>query len=115
MRAQLAHLLEMAERPGITVQVIGFEYGSHLGINSGFILVEAGADLPHLIYVEGLRGRAEFTDDADTERYREVWRHLTAAALSPRHSRERIEWHLERLAPRPSPSPASRHQEEEHE
>ena len=113
MRAQLAHLADIAERPGVTVQVIGFEFGSHLGINSGFILVEAGEGLPDLIYVEGLRGKAEFTDDVETERYREVWQHLTAVALSPRHSRERIEWYLGRLAPRASPSPASHSQEEE--
>jgi transcriptional regulator with XRE-family HTH domain len=98
MREQLGHLAEAADRATVIVQVIGFEYGAHPGIVH-FIVVDTGRGLPDLVYVEGLRGRAEFTTPAETQRYREVWETLTAIALDPRQSRERIEFHRERLAP----------------
>ena len=90
MRAQLEHLVAMADRPTITVQVLAFDYGAHPGGNSHFILVDTGGGLPDLVYVEGLRGRAEFTSKADTGRYREVWDVLRSIALSPRESREML-------------------------
>jgi hypothetical protein len=98
MREQLLHLAAAAERPNVTVQVIGFEYGAHPGGQSHFITVDTGHGLPDLVYIEGLRGPAEFTSEAETQRYREVWKILTAIALSPRQSRERIEEYIERLA-----------------
>lgn len=99
MREQLVHLLAMSELATVTVQVIGFEYGAHPGGNSTFIMVDTGHGLPDLVYVEGLRGRAEFTSETETQRYREAWSTLTAIALDPRQSRERIEQYLEQLAP----------------
>lgn len=101
MRDQLRHLADAADRPTVNVQIIGFEYGAHPGGNSNFILVDTGHGLPDLVYVEGLRGKAEFTSEAETQRYREAWETLTAIALDPRQSRERIEWYIERLAPDP--------------
>ncbi len=99
MRDQLRHLAAVADRTAVTLQVIGFEYGTHPGVNSQFIMIDAGHGLPDLVYVEGLRGRAEFTSAAETQRYREAWDTLAAIALDPRRSRERIEEYLERLAP----------------
>ncbi len=99
MREQLRHLLAAADRPTVAVQVIGFEYGAHPGVNSQFIMIDTGHGLPDLVYVEGLRGRAEFTSDAETQRYREAWDTLAAIAFDPRRSRERIGSYLERLAP----------------
>jgi transcriptional regulator with XRE-family HTH domain len=98
MGEQLLHLVTTGELASVTVQVIAFEYGAHPGGNSTFILVDTGHGLPDLVYVEGLRGKAEFTSEADTQRYREAWETLTAIALDPRQSRERIEWYIERLA-----------------
>ena len=73
MREQLMRLASAGDRPGITVQVIGFGYGPHPGLNSQFIQIETGGGLPDLVYVEGLRGRFETTDETDVERYRDVW------------------------------------------
>jgi hypothetical protein len=98
MRDQLRHLVAVGDRPTVTVQVIAFEYGAHPGGQSHFIMVDTGHGLPDLVYVEGLRGRAEFTTEAETQRYREAWENLTAIALNPRQSRERIERYIDRLA-----------------
>jgi hypothetical protein len=97
MREQLEHLISATVRPGITVQIIDFEYGTHPG-DSHFILVRTGGVLPNLVYLEAL-GRADSTSDSDIARYRRVWEHLTALALSPRESRDRIERYVKRLAP----------------
>jgi hypothetical protein len=98
MREQLHHLVAAGERPTVTVQVVAFEYGAHPGGQSHFIMVDTGHGLPDLVYIEGLRGRAEFTTEAETQRYREAWENLTAIALNPRQSRERIERYIEQLA-----------------
>ena len=97
MREQLRHLLAAADRPTVMIQVIGFEYGVHPGGNSNFILIDTGHGLPDLVYVEGIRA-AEFTSEPETQRYRQVWETLTAIALDPRQSRDRIESYLDRLA-----------------
>lgn len=97
MGEQLRHLALASDRLNVTVQVIGFEYGAHPGGQSHFILLDAGRGLPDLVYVEGLRGRAEFTDEAETQRYREAWNSLTAIALDPTRSRERIEKYIQQL------------------
>ena len=99
MHAQLQHLLVAADQSGVTIQVIPFEYGTHPGGNSHFILIDTGGALPDLVYVEGLRGRADFSSEADIRRYREVWDFLRAIALSPRESRERIAHHAAGLLP----------------
>lgn len=98
MRAQLEHLMAATSRPGVTVQIIGFEYGAHPGGNSHFILVDTPAEIPDLVYMEGLRGPTESSADQDIKRYRRIWNSLRALALSPRDSRERIAQHAERLA-----------------
>ncbi len=96
MREQLEHLVSATLRPGITVQIIDFEYGTHPG-HSHFILVRTGGVLPNLVYL-GALGRA-VTSDGDIARHRRVWEHLTALALSPRESRDRIERYVKRLTP----------------
>lgn len=64
----------------------------------GWALVRAAwfAEIvPNLLYLEAL-GRADSTSDSEIARYRRVWEHLTALALSPRESRERIERYVAR-------------------
>ena len=97
-REQLLHLANLGEDSGVTVQVLDFAYGPHPGLGSHFIRIETGGGLPDLVYAEGLRGRFETTDDADIERYRDVWESLRDIALSPRESRALILRYAERLA-----------------
>jgi transcriptional regulator with XRE-family HTH domain len=47
MRAQLRHLLEMAERPNVTIQVIPFQAGGHAAAGGAFTILRfAEPDLP---------------------------------------------------------------------
>lgn len=51
MRHQIEHLTEMAERPGIVVQVISSDIGAHDGVNGAFAIADF-ADAPSVVYLE---------------------------------------------------------------
>ncbi|HEY2551748.1 MAG TPA: helix-turn-helix transcriptional regulator [Streptosporangiaceae bacterium] len=55
MRAQLRHLLELAGRPGVTLQLLPFQAGGHAATSGSFsILRFADPDLPDVVYLEQL-------------------------------------------------------------
>ncbi|MEV5572309.1 DUF5753 domain-containing protein [Spirillospora sp. NPDC052269] len=45
MRAQLAHLLELSERPGVSVRVVGRHHALHLGHDGAFKILTVGSDM----------------------------------------------------------------------
>lgn len=96
MRHQLEHLYRKANEPGITVQIIGFEYGLYPGGNH-FIILHMADDIPDVLYTESLQKPADTADRDDLQAAGKLWDALRALALSPRDSAERIRWHLEQL------------------
>lgn len=86
MRAQLGRLLEMSERPNITLQVIPFDKGAYPGMTGAFVRLNFGAVAPDIIYVESLAGDIFLESEAEIDRYGLVFDHLRARALSPRDS-----------------------------
>jgi len=85
-RAQLEHLLELAERPRISVQVLPTETGMHVGGGPFSILRFRDPGLPDVVYVEGLVG-ASYVDKAEhVERYAEVMNRLSIKSLTPEES-----------------------------
>lgn len=83
MREQLQHLVEMAGRPHIALQVLPFDVGAHPAMNGPFKLLsfpeEAGLDT---IYVEVETGALYPDEPADFERYRWIFNRLCDLALS---------------------------------
>ena len=65
MQRQLQHLLDISERPGITMQVIPFTAGAHAGLMGPFVLL--GFDNPgeRLLFVEGISGDLVSRGDED--------------------------------------------------
>ena len=91
MGAQLEHLEEMSTRPGVWIQVIGFDEGVYPGGSRGhYILVELDDELPAVIYQEGLGSPVDTSAKDDLDRYRRAWRAVRAKALDPFKSRELI-------------------------
>lgn len=91
MADQLDHLLAMANRPRVTVQVIGFEAGTHLGGQySQFILLGMGDEAPGVVYEEGQLDPSDSDDPLVVRTYQRVWDLLRAIALDPEASRARI-------------------------
>lgn len=84
MRAQFARLLEMTERPNVTLQVIPFDRGTHPGMLGAFVQLKFGAVAPDIVYVESVAGDIFLESDAEIERHGLVFDHLRATALSPR-------------------------------
>ncbi|MER5598441.1 helix-turn-helix transcriptional regulator [Streptomyces sp. NPDC002265] len=87
MREQLAHLIEMAQRPHVTVQVVPLDvtHASAPAIPVTYLRF-GGLDLPDVVYLEHIRS-ANFLEDRDeTEEYRLALDRLADEALSPRES-----------------------------
>jgi transcriptional regulator with XRE-family HTH domain len=98
MRAQLEYLHEAATRPGITVQVIGFEYGAHPGGESHVILLTMPGELPDVLYSDSLARPDDSSDERRLHQAHRLWEVLKAIALDPRSSSERIANYIQRLA-----------------
>ncbi|MFE4667092.1 helix-turn-helix domain-containing protein [Streptomyces sp. NPDC056716] len=87
MREQLAHLIEMAQRPHITVQVVPLDVtdASAPVIPITFLRFD-GLDLPDIVYLEHIKS-ANFLEDRDeTEEYRLTLDRLADDALTPRET-----------------------------
>jgi transcriptional regulator with XRE-family HTH domain len=55
MHEQLLHLAEMAERPGITIQVIPASVGMHCALDGAFVLLEFAGE-PPVAFLESVTG-----------------------------------------------------------
>lgn len=69
MRSQLNHLIEMAERPNITIQVIPFSVGAHPALESNFTILEFAGRAPTIVHAESLAGQFYLERQQDIERY----------------------------------------------
>jgi transcriptional regulator with XRE-family HTH domain len=89
MREQLRHLIEMAGRPHVTVQVIPLDVtqASAPAIPVTYLRF-GGFHLPDIVYLEHIKS-AHFLEDRDeTEEYRLALDRLADEALDPRESLE---------------------------
>jgi len=87
MRGQLDHLANIVKAPNVTLQVISVEAGAHPGMPGQFIVLDfADAVDTDLIYIDSMAGDLFLESDADIARYRAVFDHLVAVALSPNDS-----------------------------
>ncbi|CAL9360050.1 helix-turn-helix domain-containing protein [Streptomyces sp. enrichment culture] len=89
MREQLEHLVTMAERSNVTVQIVPLDVtnASAPAIPVTYLRF-GGLDLPDVVYLEHIRS-ANFLEDRDeTEEYRIALDRLADEALQPRDSVE---------------------------
>jgi transcriptional regulator with XRE-family HTH domain len=88
MRAQLEYLLEISDRPGLTLQVTPYPTGaSHLVPSSFSILGFAPADLPDVVYLEQLTSAMYLDKRSDVERYAAVLDKVGATSLTHEQTR----------------------------
>jgi transcriptional regulator with XRE-family HTH domain len=94
MRAQIKHIIEMAQRPNVTFQVIPYDKGAHPGMAGSFVHMAFEDELdPELVYLDSLGGDVFLETYADIRRYRTLFDHLRAIALSPRETTfELVAW-----------------------
>ena len=87
MRGQINHLIEMSQRPTITIQVISFRAGGHSGAGGPFSLLRfAGHDLPGIVYLEQLTCAQYHDKPAIVSEYSTVMDRLRREATNPTSS-----------------------------
>jgi transcriptional regulator with XRE-family HTH domain len=87
MRGQLKHLLDLAERPNITIQVIPFQAGGHAAAGGQFQILRFGADdLPDIVYLEQLTSALYLDKQETIDSYLMVMERLCMSAATPSSS-----------------------------
>jgi transcriptional regulator with XRE-family HTH domain len=86
LAGQISHLARLSrEAPAITLQVLPFSAGAHVGAGSGSLAILRFPDAPSLgvVYLEALSGGVYLESQADVAQYIRAFALLRAAALSP--------------------------------
>jgi transcriptional regulator with XRE-family HTH domain len=87
MRRQLDYLLEISDRPGLTIQVSPFLSGASYAAPGSFSILQFAADdLPDVVYVEQLTSALYLDKRADVDRYIEAMDRIGASACTPEQS-----------------------------
>jgi transcriptional regulator with XRE-family HTH domain len=84
MREQLHHLIEQAQLPNVTVQVLTYTAGQHAGMHGAFhIFGFAEPGDPDVVHLEHSTSRLYLERPEEVQRYSLLFDHLRAAALAP--------------------------------
>lgn len=85
MREQYEHLIALAERPNITLQVVVPERGPHQAVTGQFVVLEFDQVRP-VVYAEMQDGAMYVQHPGEVDTYRESARSLEEVALPPDES-----------------------------
>jgi transcriptional regulator with XRE-family HTH domain len=97
-RAQLEHLLEVSERPGLTIQVCPFLTGASYAAPGSFsILKFATDDVPDIVYVEQLTSALYLDKRVDVERYSQAMDHIAGSSTTAEQTTDVIRGVIEDL------------------
>ena len=84
MRRQLEHLIDICERPGLTIQISPFLTGASYAAPGSFSVLQfATDDLPDIVYVEQLTSAMYLDKPADVDRYIAAMDRISAAGCTP--------------------------------
>jgi transcriptional regulator with XRE-family HTH domain len=87
MRSQLDRLIELADFPKITLQVMPFKTGAHAGMDGSFLIIRFPeiAD-PDVVYLEHPTADIYLEQPENIHRFTRLFDHLLATALDPTDS-----------------------------
>ncbi|WP_051020683.1 helix-turn-helix domain-containing protein [Nocardia araoensis] len=87
LREQIEHLVTMADRPSIRLQVLPYAAGGHSAAGGPFsILRFPEPELADIVYTEQLTSSLYFDKQRDVELYMSVMNRISVEALSPAES-----------------------------
>ncbi|MBW1602795.1 helix-turn-helix domain-containing protein [Streptomyces sp. JJ66] len=89
-KAQLRHILEMSERPLVTVVVIPFVAGIFPGAGQSVVYAEGPVPQLDTVQLDSEHGSLFLHSDAQLDRYREFMKRFEAVALNAEASRDLI-------------------------
>nr|WP_269809635.1 helix-turn-helix transcriptional regulator [Kineosporia rhizophila] len=92
MREQVEHLLDLMTLPNVTLQVMPFRFGGHVGEGGAFTILRfPEPELPDTVYVEHLTS-AHYLDKPDhVERYAQTMERLTVDSQPPDMTRRTLQ------------------------
>ncbi|MBB5955059.1 transcriptional regulator with XRE-family HTH domain [Saccharothrix tamanrassetensis] len=85
LRAQLQHLVALASRSTVAIQIVPFDTVAHPGVEGSFLQLEF-ADQPSLLYVESRNTSTFLEEEIYLEGARDAWRALRTLAMSQEES-----------------------------
>ena len=84
MRAQIQHLIKMAELPNVRIQVMPIYFGANVAVGGPFAILRfSEPDLPDIVYLEQLTSALYLDKSQDVEHYLMVMDRLCVQAKSP--------------------------------
>lgn len=87
MRRQVRRLIELAELPNVTIEIVPFKVGLHPGMGGPFEVIEFADALDEdVVFLESPRGDFISDDPEETLRYREAFEQLGKTSLDPQES-----------------------------
>jgi hypothetical protein len=87
MAEQLKHLIKMAERPNITIQVLPFATGAHIAMESPFVVLRfPGPSASYIVYLENMTSELFIENEAEAYHYSLAFDRLRETALGPEES-----------------------------
>lgn len=99
MREQIEHLIEMARRPNITIQIATFDMGGHPAAGGPFSIMRFPTpQLPDVVYLEQLNSALYFDKYDDTSGYAQTMDHLATQAPLPAQTEGILKGFLERYS-----------------
>ena len=90
MHDQLLHLVELSERPRVSVQVLPAEVGTHVGLLGAFAIASFADDTPGMVYLETADEGEVSRKPARLARMTVTYDALRDDALNARASRDRM-------------------------
>jgi hypothetical protein len=91
MQGQLKHLIEVAQRPNVTIQVMPFRTGGHSTAGGPFsILRFAEPDLPDIVFLEQLTSALYLDKQEIVDSYLKVMERICMEAATPANSIKEI-------------------------
>lgn len=85
MRAQIEHILKMAELPNVAIQVLPLDTGAHASMDGGFVILDFDED-PSLVVIETATDTLYLENQEVVHRYTVTYSHVQALALAPEAS-----------------------------
>jgi hypothetical protein len=81
MREQVRHLIDMADHPAVTMQILPFDAGSHPAMGGPFTILRfSEPDLRDVVYIEQLTSAIYLDKPTDVDSYLEVMEQLCLQA-----------------------------------
>ncbi|MGW7412786.1 helix-turn-helix domain-containing protein [Streptomyces sp. NPDC054863] len=85
MQAQREHILEIAQLPNVTLQIVPVAKGAHPGLGGAFTLLESETE-PPVVYVDSPAGNLYLEKKHDVRKFTATFDLLRATALDPEES-----------------------------